>query len=92
MKAFLGFAGRRHVDPAFENVINQLRAAEAARPRTKLMHYSELPKREKAGPRVEERFWHQAASGHTNPIKKRRKQTLKRGQERHAPLKKGKKR
>lgn len=85
-------AGQREVDPEFRSINEQFIAAEAARPRTKLVHYSELPRREKSGPRVEERFWHQAASGHTNPIKKRRKQTLKRGLEKHAPLKQSKKR
>ena len=59
-------------------MVAQIRSTEASRPRSKLVHHSELPRRETGGRRVEETFWHQAASGHVNPIKKRRRATLKR--------------
>lgn len=85
-------AAERPVDAPFEKVVNQLRSAEESRPRSKLVHPSELPQREKQVRIVEEAFWHQAASGQANPIKKRRKQTLKRSAEKGAPMSKPHKR
>ena len=82
----------RPVDAPFQKVVGQLRSAEANRPRSKLVDPSDLPRREKNVRRVEESFWHQAASGHSNPIKKRRKQTLKRSAEKAAPMGKARKR
>jgi len=76
----------------FQKVVGQLKSTVASRPRSKLVHHSELPRREKNVRRMEEAFWHQAASGHSNPIKKRRKQTLKRSAGKGPPLGKNPKR
>lgn len=76
----------RQVDPQFRKVVTQLRQAEENRPRSKLVDASDLPQREKNVRAVEESFWHQAASGHANPVKRRRRQTLKRSAEKAAPM------
>lgn len=79
-------------DAPFQKVVSQLRSAEENRPRSKLVDPSDLPRREKNVRAVEETFWHQAASGHANPIKRRRQQTLKRTAEKGAPMSKPHKR
>ena len=80
------------MDEPYEKVVGQLRAAEANRPRTKLLDPSELPARERGISRMDESFWHQAASGNTNPIKKRRRVTLKRNTRKNGKMKRPHKR
>jgi hypothetical protein len=82
-------AGRPHahiIDEPFQKVAAQLAEIEANKHRSVLVDPSELPRKERAPPKVGELFWRQAASGKEAPHRKRRRQTLVRSQRKRPSL------